>query len=147
MKAIVQDKYGSPDDVLKLSEIAKPVFGDDEILVRVRAASINIGDSHGIRGVPYVLRPVFSMARAKNRVPGTDIAGTVEAVGRSVTQFKPGDEVFGWCKGAFVDYATVSQDALALIPTNFTFDQAATIGVSAFTALQALRDQGNLQPG
>jgi NADPH:quinone reductase-like Zn-dependent oxidoreductase len=147
MKAIVQDKFGSPDDVLKLSEIDKPVVGDDEILVRVRAACINIGDSHGIKGVPYAMRPIFSMARAKNRVPGTDIAGTVEAVGKNVTQFKPGDEVFGWCKGAFVEYATVSQDALALIPTNFTFDQAATIGVSAFTALQALRDQGNLQPG
>ncbi|MCH7585491.1 MAG: NAD(P)-dependent alcohol dehydrogenase [Acidobacteria bacterium] len=147
MKAIVQDKYRSPDDVLKLKEIDKPVVSDDEVLVRVHAASIHIGDSHGIKGVPYVMRPVFRMARAKNRVPGTDIAGTVEAVGKSVTQLRQGDEVFGWCKGAFAEYVSVSEDALALKPANLTFDQAAAVGVSAFTALQALRDHGKVQPG
>ena len=147
MKAIVQDKYGSPDDVLELNEINKPVFKDDELLVRVHAASIHIGDSHGIKGVPYVMRPVFSMARSKNRVPGTDIAGTVEAVGKSVTQLQAGDEVFGSCKGAFAEYASTSQDRLALKPANLTFEQAAAVGVSAFTALQALRDRGNVQPG
>jgi len=144
MKAIVQDKFGSPDDVLELQEIDKPVVKDDEVLVRVHAASIHIGDSYGMRGVPYLLRPVFSLSRAKNRVPGTDIAGTVEAVGKSVTQLRPGDEVFGWCKGAFAEYVSVSEDALALKPANLTFEQAGAVGLSAFTALQALRDQGKV---
>jgi NADPH:quinone reductase-like Zn-dependent oxidoreductase len=147
MKAIVQDKFGSPDEVLEFKEIDKPVVEDDEVLVRVHAASINIGDSHMIRGVPYVMRPVFSQTRAKNRVPGTDIAGTVEAVGKGATQLRPGDEVFGWCTGAFVEYVSVSEDALALKPANLTFEQAAAVGGSAFAALQGLRDQGNLQPG
>ena len=147
MKAIVQKKFGSPDDVLELQEIDKPVVKDDEVLVRVHAASIHIGDSYGMRGVPYLLRPVFSLSRAKNRVPGTDIAGTVEAVGKSVTQLRPGDEVFGWCKGAFAEYVSVSEDALALKPADLTFEQAGAVGVSAFTALQALRDQGKVQPG
>ncbi len=132
---------------LNLKEIDKPVVKDDEVLVRVHAASIHIGDSYGMRGVPYLLRPVFSLSRAKNRVPGTDIAGTVEAVGKSVTQLRPGDEVFGWCKGAFAEYVSASEDALALKPANLTFEQAGAVGVSAFTALQALRDQGKVQPG
>ncbi len=147
MKAIVQKKFGSPDDVLELQEIDKPVVKDDEVLVRVHAASIHIGDSYGMRGVPYLLRPVFSLSRAKNRVPGTDIAGTVEAVDKSVTQLRPGDEVFGWCKGAFAEYVSVSEDALALKPANLTFEQGAAVGVSAFAALQALRDHGKVQPG
>ena len=147
MEAIVQDRYGSPNDVLELKEIDNPVVEDDEVLVRVRAASIHIGDSHGIRGVPYVMRPMFSLMRAKNRVPGTDIAGTVEAVGTGVTQLQPGDEVFGSCKGAFAEYVSVAQDSLALKPANLTFEQASAVGVSAFTALQALRNQGKVQPG
>ena len=147
MKAIVQDKFGSPDEVLELEDIDQPVVSDEEVLVRVFAASINIGDSHAMRGVPYIMRPVFSLLRAKNRVPGTDIAGTVEAAGKSVTQLRPGDEVFGWCKGAFAEYVSVAQDALALKPANLTLEQAAAIGVSAFTALQALRDQGKVRPG
>ena len=146
MKAIVQDGYGPPAEVLDLEEIDRPVVEDDEVLVRVGAASIHIGDSLGIEGVPYVMRPVFSMVRAKNRVPGTDIAGTVDAVGGSATNLRPGDEVFGWCKGAFAEYVSVSEDALALKPANLTFEQAAAIGVSAFTALQALRDHGKVQP-
>jgi len=147
MKAIVQDKFGSAVDVLELREIDKPVVKDDEVLVRVHAAGINIGDPHMIRGVPYILRPVFALARAKNRVPGTDIAGTVEAVGRSVTLLEPGDEVFGWCKSAFAEHVSASEDTLALKPTNLTFEQAAAVGVSAFTALQGLRDQGKVQSG
>ncbi|MCH7846035.1 MAG: NAD(P)-dependent alcohol dehydrogenase [Acidobacteria bacterium] len=147
MKAIVQGKFGSPDDVLELQDIDKPVVQDDEVLVRVHAASIHIGDSYVMRGVPYVMRPVFRLSRAKNRVPGTDIAGTVEAVGKSVTQLGPGDEVFGWCKGAFAEYVSATEDALALKPTNLTFEQAAAVGVSAFTALQALRDHGKVEPG
>ncbi len=147
MKAIVQEKFGSPEDVLELREIDQPVVEDDQVLVRVQAASIHIGDWYSMRGVPYLMRPVFSLSRAKNRVPGTDIAGTVEAVGKDVTQLAPGDEVFGWCRGAFAEYVSVSEDALAPKPVNLTFEQAAAIGVSAFTALQALRDQGKVQPG
>lgn len=147
MKAIVQDKFGAPDEVLELTEIDKPVVKEDEVLVRVHAASIHIGDSYGMRGVPYIMRPLFSLSRANNRVPGTDIAGTVETVGTSVAALKPGDEVFGWCKGAFAEYAAVSQDALALKPANLTAEQSAAVGVSAFTALQALRDHGKVQPG
>jgi len=147
MKAIVQDKFGSPSDVLAFKEIDKPVTKDDEVLVRVHAASIHIGDSYGMKGVPYLMRPLFSLSRAKNRVPGTDMAGTVEAVGEGVTQLGPGDGVFGWCKGAFAEYVAVSEEALALKPANLTFEQAAAVGVSAFTALQALRDQGKVEPG
>jgi NADPH:quinone reductase-like Zn-dependent oxidoreductase len=123
------------------------VVSDGEVLVRVHAASIHIGDYYGIRGVPYVMRPLFSLNRAKNRVPGTDIAGTVEMVGKSVSKLRPGDEVFGWCKGAFAEFASASEDAVTSKPANLTFEQAAGVGVSAFTALQALRDQGKVQPG
>ena len=147
MKAIVQDRFGSPEDVLKLKEIDKPMVEDDGVLVQVRAASIHIGDSHMTLGVPYVLRPVFALSKAKNGVPGTDMAGTVEAIGKDVTQLQPGDEVFGPCKGAFAEYVSVSQDGLALKPPKFSFEQAAALGTSAFTALQALRDQGNIKPG
>ena len=147
MKAIIQHKYGSPDDVLEFTEIDKPVVKDDEVLVRVHAASIHIGDSHMTKGVPYVMRPIFSLIRAKNRVPGSDIAGTVEAVGNGVTRLQSGDEVFGWCKGAFAEYVSVPEDALALKPVNLTFEQASAVGTSAFTALQALRDQGKVQSG
>jgi NADPH:quinone reductase-like Zn-dependent oxidoreductase len=147
MNAIVQDGFGSPSDVLELKEIGNPVVKDDEVLVRVLAASVHISDSHMIRGVPYVMRPVFSLSRAKSGVPGSDIAGIVEEVGESVTNLGPGDEVFGWCKGAFAEHVSVSQDALALKPTKFTFEQAAAVGVSAFTALQGLRDHGKVQPG
>lgn len=147
MKAITQHKYGSPGDVLELEEIDKPLIKDPEILVRVHAASVHIGDSHMTRGVPYAMRPLFSASRARNHVPGTDIAGTVEAVGNSVEQLGPGDEVFGSCKGAFAEYTTSSEDALTLMPTNLTFEQASAVGTSALTALQALRDQGDIQPG
>jgi NADPH:quinone reductase-like Zn-dependent oxidoreductase len=147
MEAVVQSTFGPPADVLALKEIDTPQFADDEVLVRVHAASVHIGDSHMTRGVPYALRPVFTMNKAKNRVPGTDIAGTVEAAGKSVTLLAPGDEVFGWCKGAFAEYASTPETALALKPTNLTFEQAAAVGTSAFTALQALRDQGKLQAG
>ena len=147
MKAIVQDKFGSPEDVLTLKEIDKPVVGDDEALVRVCAASIHIGDYFTIQGVPYVMRPLFSALRTKNNVPGTDIAGRVEAVGKNVTRLRPGDDVFGSYKGAFAEYASFPEDSLALQPDNLTFEQASAVGVSALTALQALRDQGKLQAG
>jgi NADPH:quinone reductase-like Zn-dependent oxidoreductase len=146
MKAIVQQKYGSPD-VLEFKEIEKPVIKDDEVLVRVHAASIHIGDWHLMRGVPYLLRMMFGLRKPRNRVPGTDIAGEVEAVGKDVEQLQPGDEVFGWCKGAFAEYACAGENNFVPKPANLTYEQAAAVGVSAFTALHAIRDQGNVQPG
>ena len=147
MKAIVQSKFGSPTEVLTLQEIDRPAVKADEVLVGVRAASIHVGDVYMIEGLPNIMRPAFKRMRPKSGVPGTDVAGTVEAVGEDVTRFQPGDEVFGWCKGAFAEYAFTSEDALALKPVDLTFDRAAAIGVSAMTALQALRDRGNVEPG
>ena len=146
MKAIVQMRYGSPD-VLRLEEIAKPVVKDDEVLVRVGAAAVNIGDWHLLRGVPYVMRLVFGLTAPRRRTPGLDIAGEVEEVGGNVKRFRPGDEVFGWCKGAFAEYACTAENNLLHRPTNLTFEQAAAVGDSAFTALAAVRDQGKVQPG
>ena len=120
---------------------------DGEVLVRVHAASIHIGDLIVMRGVPYVMRMVTGLRKPKNRVPGTDIAGTVEAVGQDVTRFRPGDEVFGWCTGAFAEYACAGEDHFVPKPANLTFEQAAAVGVSATTALQLLREQGKVKPG
>lgn len=146
MKAIVQSRYGSPD-VLRLEEIAKPVLKDDEVLVRVRAAAVNTGDWHLLRGVPYVMRLVFGLRGPRRKTPGLDISGQVEAVGGNVQQLRPGDEVFGWCKGAFAEYACTAENNLLPKPSNLTFEQAAAVGDSAFTALAAVRDQGKVQPG
>ncbi len=147
MKAIVQTGYGPPTDVLALSDVDQPVAADDRVLVRIHASSIHVGDAHMVKGVPSALRPIFSMNRAKSGIPGSDIAGSVEAVGENVTRFRPGDEVFGWCKGAFAEYVSTDETSLALKPAGCTFIQAAAIGTSAFTALQALRDEGDLQSG
>jgi NADPH:quinone reductase-like Zn-dependent oxidoreductase len=147
MKAIVQGKFGPPKDVLETKEIDRPVVEEDEVLVRVHAASIHIGDYYTVAGLPYVMRPMFASIRAKNRVPGTDIAGVVEEVGTSVSRLQPGDRVFGSHKGAFAEYVAFPEEALALKPTNLTFEEASAVGVSAFTALQALRDHGKVQPG
>ena len=147
MKAVVQGKFGPPKDVLEIKEIDKPIVGEDEALVRVHAASIHIGDYYTIGGLPYVMRPMFSFMRAKNRVPGTDIAGIVEEVGTNVSRLQPGDEVFGSYKGAFAEYVSFPEESLALKPTNLTFGEASAVGVSAFAALQALRDHGKVQPG
>ena len=146
MKAIVQTRYGSPD-VLQLKDIDKPVVKDDEVLVRVRAAAVNIGDWHLLRGVPYVMRLVAGLRRPRREIPGLDIAGQVEAVGGNVQQFRPGDEVFGWCKGAFAEYACARREQSPSQATNLTFEQSAAVGDSAFTALAAVRDQGKVQPG
>ena len=146
MKAIVQSRYGSPD-VLRLEEIAKPVVKDDEVLVRVRAAAVNTGDWHLLRGVPYVMRLVFGLRGPRRKTPGLDIAGQVEAVGGNVKQLRAGDEVFGWCKGAFAEYAGTAENNLLPKPANLTLEQAAAVGDSAFTALAAVRDQGRVQPG
>ena len=145
MKAIVQDRYGKPEAVLGLQEIAKPAVKDGEVLVRVHAASIHVGDWLVVTGVPYIARPAYG--KPKGRVPGTDVAGTVEAVGTGVTGLRPGDEVFGWCTGAFAEYASAPADHFVPKPANLTFQQAAAVGVSASTALQLLRDQGKIKPG
>ena len=147
MKAIVQERYGSPGDVLELKDIGMPEVKDDEVLVRVYSAAVHVSDWVFVRGVPYIMRPMIGLLRPKNSVPGVDIAGKVEAIGKKVKQFRPGDEVFGWCKGAFAEYACAGEDNLVPKPANLTFEQAAAVGVSAVTALQALRDQGKVQSG
>ena len=147
MKAIVQDRYGTPADVLELREVETPTIEDDGVLVRVRAASIHVGDWMILRGVPYVMRPMFGLRAPKVPIPGTDMAGVVEAVGSGVTHVKPGDEVFGWGDGAFAEYLCTSADNVLPKPADFTFEQAAAIGVSAFTALKAMRDRGQVQAG
>jgi len=149
MKAIVQDKYGSAD-VLELTDIDTPVVGDDDVLLRVHAASAHIGDWHIMTGLPYLIRvvvPDLGLRAPKARVRGLDVAGRVEAIGKDVTRFQPGDEVFGICAGSFAKYATARTDKVAPKPANLTFEQAATVPTSGFAALQALRDKGKVQPG
>jgi NADPH:quinone reductase-like Zn-dependent oxidoreductase len=146
MKAIVQDKYGSPD-VLELKDIDKPVAKDDEVLVRVHAASVSIANWHLLRGIPYIMRIGTGPLKPRQEVPGVDVAGQVEAVGKNVKQLRPGDEVFGWCKGAFAEHACAGENNFLAKPTNLTFEQAAAVGDSAITALNAVRDQGKVQPG
>lgn len=146
MKAIVQTKYGSPD-VLRLDDVDMPVAKDDEVLVAIHAATVNIGDWHLLRGVPSVVRAVCGLRKPRRAVPGLDIAGQVEAIGSNVTQFQPGDEVFGWCNGAFAEYACVAEANLLPKPANLTLEQAAAVGDSALTALAAVRDQGKVQAG
>jgi D-arabinose 1-dehydrogenase-like Zn-dependent alcohol dehydrogenase len=146
IKAIVQGKYGTPD-VLQLKDIEKPVVKADEVLVHVHAAAVNIGDWHLLRGMPYAMRAVSGLLKPKCEVPGLDIAGQVEAVGADVKQVRPGDQVFGWCKGAFAEYACAAEDNLLPKPASLTLEQSAAVGDSAFTALAAVRDQGKVQPG
>ena len=146
MQAMFQDSYGSAD-VMQLREIAKPEVGAGEVLVRVRAASIHVGDWILMTGSPFVMRFVTGLRKPKNPVPGTDVAGTVEAVGSDVKGLRPGDDVFGWCAGAFAEYAVGPADHFLPKPANLTFEQAAAVGVSASTALQLLRDDGKVQPG
>lgn len=145
MKAIIQPRYGSPD-VLQLEEIETPVPKDDEVLVRVHTAAVNIGDWHLLRAVPYVIRLGLGLRKPRRRIPGRDIAGHVEAVGSDVKDFQPGDEVFGWGSGAFAEYVCTSEANLLPKPANVTLEQAAAVGDSAFTALAAVRDQGRVQP-
>ncbi len=146
MKAITQDRYGSPE-VLAARDIDRPDISDDEVLLRVHAASIHIGDWVLMTGVPYVMRLGTGLGRPKHRVPGTDVAGTVEAVGTHVKDLRPGDEVFGWCAGAFAEYAAAPEDQLVKKPANLSFQQASAVGVSATTALQLLRDNAKVQAG
>jgi NADPH:quinone reductase-like Zn-dependent oxidoreductase len=147
MKAIVQDRYGGLE-TLEFKDIDRPVPKDDEVLVRVRAAGLDRGVWHLMAGLPYLIRFVgFGVRRPKVRVQGMDVAGTVEAVGGDVTRFQPGDEVFGWTDGSYAEYASVPAGNLALKPANLSFEQAAVVPISGFAALQALRDDGQVQPG
>jgi NADPH:quinone reductase-like Zn-dependent oxidoreductase len=146
MKAMVQDRFGSPD-VLELREIDKPQVGESEVLVRVRAASVNPADWYAMAGIPYVARPQMGLGKPKSNRPGVDLAGVVAAVGDDVTRFKAGDEVFGAGTGTLAEYVAVPGDALVRKPANLSFEQAAAVPVAALTALQGLRDKGRLQPG
>lgn len=155
MRAIVQERYGSPD-VLELRDVDQPVIRDDQMLVRVRAASVHADVWHVMRGVPHVLRIMGAGLRApKDWVPGTDLAGVVEAVGRNVTRFQPGDEVFGqslvanlWRNGgAFAEYAAASEARFERKPSRLTFEQAAAVPTSGSLAVQAVRDEGQVQAG
>jgi NADPH:quinone reductase-like Zn-dependent oxidoreductase len=147
MKAIVQDQYGSAD-VLELREIDRPILKAGEVLVRVHAAGVDPGVWHLMTGMPYLIRIMgYGFRAPKDRVRGRALAGIVEAVGANVTGIKPGDEVFGTSEGSFADYASARQDRIAAKPRNLTFEQAATVPISAQTALQALRDAGQVRPG
>jgi len=147
MKAIVYRCYGNPE-VLKLEEIAKPTPADDRVLVKVYAASVNPLDWHYMQGKPYIVRPMAGVGKPDSILMGADFAGTVEAVGKNVTRFKPGDEVFGDRDGAFGEYLSVRENgAMALKPSNMTMEQAAAVPIAGLTALQALRDKGKLQAG
>ena len=147
MKAIVYRCYGSPD-VLEFADVEKPTPADDEVLVKVVAASVNPLDWHRMRGSPYIMRLGSGLGAPNRTSMGVDFAGTIEAVGKNVKRFKPGDEVFGGRSGAFAEYVAVPEDrALVLKPANMTFEQAASVPIAAITALQALRDKGKIESG
>jgi NADPH:quinone reductase-like Zn-dependent oxidoreductase len=147
MKAIARTRYGSPD-VLELEEVPKPRVGPLEVRVAVHAAGIHPGDVHLLRGRPYPIRLTgLGLFRPKHAIPGTDVAGRVDAVGERVTRHAVGDHVFGWCDGAFAEYASAPEDNLVSMPPRLTFEQAAAVPVSAVTALQALRDSGGVSAG
>jgi len=146
MKAVVYDKYGS-SEVLKCEEIEKPTPEDGEVLIKVCAVSVNPYDWHFMRGLPYFIRLMAGLGKPKERRLGVDGAGYVEAVGKNVTHFMPGDAVFGLCRGALAEYACAPERSLARKPDNVTFEQSASIPIAGLTALQGLRDKGKLQPG
>ena len=145
MKAMVYRTYGSPD-VLKLEDVEKPTPGDDEVLVRVRAAAANPLDNH-LMGGTYLMRLFTGLRKPKPSRPGSDLAGVVEATGRNVTAFQPGDEVFGLSRGTFAEYVCPKQHQVVVKPATVTFEQAAALPVAGLTALQGLRDKGRIQPG
>lgn len=148
MKAIVCPTYGSPD-ILKFQDVAKPTPKDDEVLVKIHAAGVNAGDWHLMRADPFLIRLMFGLTKPKQPILGGDFAGQVEAVGKNVSQFQVGDEVFGASPsfGAFAEYVAVPEDAIVLKPANITFEQAAAVPMAAMTALQGLRDHGKIQAG
>lgn len=146
MMAIVQNRYGSPH-ALELKEVGKPTVNDDDVLVKVHAVSVNAGDYFKVTGVPWMIRFSIGFPKPRDYVPGWDIAGYVESVGRNVTQIKPGDAVFGVCEHAFAEYITTSENSLATKPANITFEMAAAVPTAALTALQGIRDKGKVRPG
>ena len=146
MKAMVHDRYGPPD-LLTLRDIDRPSVGDTEVLIRVRAAGLHIGDCFGVRGSPFPMRLVTGLRRPTHGIPGFDVAGQVEAVGRKVTRFRQGDEVFGTCKAACAEFVCAPADTLAPMPAGLTFEEAAALPTSALAALHGLRDAGRVQPG
>ena len=146
MKAIVQDVYGSAD-VLVLRDVDTPVPGDDDVLIRVRAAGVEQGVWHLMTGLPFLTRAFFGFKAPKNPIRGREVAGRVEAVGQNVVGFRPGDEVFGTAEGTFAEFVCAKEGKIALKPVNASFEQAAVVPISATTALQGLRDSGQLQPG
>src|SRR5271157_3782934 len=146
MKEVVYHTYGSPD-VLRFEEIAMPTPGDNDVLLQVRGASVNPLDWHFMRGEPYAVRLVTGLPKPKDPRLGVDVAGVVESVGRNVTRFQTGDEVFGAGKGAFAEYACAPESSLVTKPPNLTFEQAAAVPIAGISALQGLRDAGQIQPG
>ena len=142
MKAAVQDRFGSPSEVVEIREVEKPVPGEGEVLVRVGAASLNFGDWYAVEGRPWVGRPSMGLRGPKSERLGTDYAGVVEAVGANVTELEPGDEVFGGRTGAFAEYVVADDRSIVPKPANVTFEEAAAVPVAALTALQGLRDNG-----
>src|SRR5260370_39820541 len=146
MKAAVYTRYGPPDVVVQIKEVQKPVPKDSEVLIEVGAASLNPLDGHLMRA-PFPLRLMTGLRKPNKTRLGVDVAGQVETVGRNVTQFKPGDEVFGACRAAFAEYACASESRLVMKPNKVTFEQAASVPVAGLTALQGLRDKGKIQPG
>jgi NADPH:quinone reductase-like Zn-dependent oxidoreductase len=152
MEAIVNEEYGPPEDVLELKEVEKPAPKEDEVLVKIYAASINDGNLSAIKGKPFLVRLMgYGLLKPKNTIPGSDIAGQVEAVGMNVKQFQPGDEIFGDIGdcgfGAFAEYVSVPENALAPKPVNITYEEAASVPQYALVALQGLRDKGQIQAG
>jgi NADPH:quinone reductase-like Zn-dependent oxidoreductase len=147
MKAIIQDVYGSAA-VLELRDVDKPAPGDDDVLLRVRAAGVDQGVWHLMTGLPYLTRAIgYGLKKPKTRIRGRAVAGEVEAVGKNVVGFRAGDEVFGTCEGSFAEYVCARESLLALKPVNLSFEQTAAVPISAVTALQGLRDSGQVQPG
>lgn len=146
MKAILFEKYGSPD-VLQLKDTEKPTPQENQVLIKVHAAAANPLDWHGMRADPFLVRISDGWQKPKDPRLGADVAGTVDAVGKNVTQFKPGDAVFGSAKGCFAEYVCANAELLALKPTNISFEAAAAVPVAAYTALQGLRDKGQIKAG
>lgn len=147
MQAIVYHRYGPPTDVLEIREIEKPSPGPGEVLVQVRAASVNPYDWHFVRGAPKFIRLFTGMRGPKSERAGADGAGVISAAGPGVTRFKPGDAVFGVCKGSFAEFAIADENKIALMPENASFEQSASVPIAGITALQGLRDNGRVRPG
>jgi NADPH:quinone reductase-like Zn-dependent oxidoreductase len=146
MKAAVYTRYGPPD-VVQFADVERPSPNDNAVLIKVRAASVNPYDWHFMRGTPYGVRIVAGLRKPKVTRLGADVAGQVEAIGKNITEFKPGDQVFGICRGAFAEYACAPESSLVMKPDNVTLEQAACVPIAGFTALQGLRNKGRVQPG